>query len=451
MYDRLKNLISPLFLFCLLLLIFNDFYLKATFHNILTGKLSDFCGLFIFPIFWSAIFPRHKLSVFIITGVMFIYWKSEYATGLIDLINTFTNIQRTVDPTDLIALPVLFGAWIYLKGDPVAFPANSLIARLSTGLIGLVTIFSFCATSQQRYIQSFDQPHYVLLQASKLPDSAAYEEFKFYKTDSFLVVQIIHLYINKPVRDDDYNKNRSLVDLDQDVKARVADSTSLIPVGKITTLAIETDRGKDALRFNGGRLDGRFTRTKNNKLIIEGFYKMGIEDSTWTFSDTSSTDKAIYTFVNGERTNVKHFQNNKLISSTSINTRADTIRNFYIKIGIMILFITGIILWLIKNYRSTYPEQLKLNVVWKWLLCFISPFFIWLSHAGIKILLMNYNNDVFDMLATIIFIFLVACPLMFFIVFLIKLRKEIDVLLYWLLLGLACSIWTTCGTLIELS
>ena len=451
MYDRLKNLISPLFLFCLLLLLLNDFYLKATFHNILTGKLSDFCGLFIFPIFWSAIFPRHKVSVFIITGVVFVYWKSEYATGLIELINTFTNIHRTVDPTDLIALPVLFGAWIHLKDDSVAFPSNSLIARLSTWLIGLITVFSFCATSQQRYIQSFDQPQYVLLQASKLPDSANYEEFKFYKTDSFLVVWIDHLYINKPVRDDDYNKNRSLVDLDQDVKARVADSTSLIPVGKITTLTIETERGKDALRFNGGRLDGRFTRTKNNKLIIEGFYKMGIEDSTWIFRDTSSTHVVIQTFVKGERTNIKQFDHDKLISSAHINTRADTIRNKYIQIGLLVLLMVGIILWLFKNYRSAYPEQLKFSAVWKWLLCFISPVFIWLSHTGIRILLMDYNKDIFDMLATIIFIFLVTCPLMFFIIFLIKLRKEIDVLLYWLLLGLACSIWTTCGTLMELS
>ncbi len=51
MYERLKYLVSPLFIFVLFLLIINDFFLKAAFHNTFTGKLSDFSGLFIFPIF----------------------------------------------------------------------------------------------------------------------------------------------------------------------------------------------------------------------------------------------------------------------------------------------------------------------------------------------------------------------------------------------------------------
>lgn len=451
MYDRLRNLLSPIFIFCLLLLLLNDFYLKATFHNMLTGKVSDLCGLFIFPIFWSAVFPQRKLWVFIVSGVLFIYWKSEFASGLIELVNTIFSIQRTVDPTDLIALPVLLLAWIHIKGGSVAIPSHSLITRLSTWLIGIVTIFSFCATSQQRYLQSFDQPQYVLLKSAEIQDSIYYGEYKFYNVDSLLIVSINQLYITKPVRDDDYNKNRSLIDLDKDVIAGIKDGASLIPAGKITMLTINTPNGKDALRFNGSRLDGRFTRTKNNKIIIEGFYKMGVEDSTWTLRDTSNSIWVQQTFVKGERTSLRKFDHSKLISSTRINTRADTIRNTYIQIGIMILLVVGIMIGLVKNYRKTFPEQLQLNPIWKWLLCFISPFFIWLIHAGIRILLMDFNNDFFEILATIIFIFLFTCPLMFFIVFGIKLRKEIDVLLYCLLFGLLCSIWTTCGKLIELS
>ncbi|GGE38936.1 hypothetical protein GCM10011413_00600 [Pedobacter psychrotolerans] len=346
---------------------------------------------------------------------------------------------------------MLLVAWIHIKDGYATIFTNPLITRLSAVFIGVVSIFSFCATSQQSYIQSFEQPQYVLLQSTKIPDTTSYGEFKFYKTDSLIIVGIDHLYIRRPIRDDDFNKNRSLIDLDKDVMAMIADGTSLIPAGKVTKLTINTAQGKDALRFNGGRLDGRFTRTKNNKLIIEGFYKMGIEDSTWTFRDTSSTHVVIQTFVKGERTSIKQFDDDKLVSSTHINTRADTIRNKYIHIGILILLAVGIILWLVKNYRLTFPEQLKLKLVWKWLLCFISPIFIWLLHVGMRILLSDFNHDIFETIATIIFIFIVTCPLMFFIVFLIKLRKEIDVFLYWLLLGLVCSIWTTCGTLIELS
>ncbi len=451
MYDRLKNLLSPPFIFCLVLLILNDFILKATFHNMLTGKLSDFCGLFIFPIFWSAFFPKRKLWVFILTGVLFIYWKSEYASGLIEMVNTIFNIHRTVDYSDLIALPVLLLGWFHINGGPHIALNNSLLTRLSALFIGAVAIFSFCATTQQRYVQGFDQPQYVLLRAAKIPDTNSYYEFDFYKKDSLLVVQVNQVYISKPVRDDDYNKNRSIKELDKDVLARIADSASLIPSGKITTLSINTAQGKDSLRFNGGRLDGRFSRTKNGKVIIEGFYKMGLEDSTWIFRDSSSTNMLIQTFVNGERTRVRQYNRDKLISSNSINTRADTIRNTYVKIGILILFALGIILLIVRNYRSAYPAHLALKRGWMWLFCFISPFFVWLSHAGIRILLMDFSQDIFETLATIIFIFMATCPLMFVIVFWIKLRKETDILLYCLLFGLLCSIWTTCGTLIALA
>ncbi len=83
MYERLRILASPLFILFLVLLLVNDFYLKGAFHNALTGKLSDFSGLFIFPIFWSAIFPKRKALIFIATALLFAFWKSEYSTGLI--------------------------------------------------------------------------------------------------------------------------------------------------------------------------------------------------------------------------------------------------------------------------------------------------------------------------------------------------------------------------------
>lgn len=451
MYDRLKNLLSPLFIFCLGVLILNDLVLKATFHNMITGKLSDFCGLFIFPIFWSAVFPKHKLGVFIFSAVLFIYWKSEYASGLIELINTIFAVQRPIDPTDLIALPVLLLAWFHLKGCPKIVIGNSLFARLSAFFIGTVAIFSFCATTQQRYVQGFDQPQYVLLRSAMTPVADSPYEYDFYKKDSLLVFKVNQMFISKAVRYDDFNKNRSIRELDKYVLGQFADSANLISPGIINALSVSTAAGRDSLRFNGGRLDGPFSRTKNGKLIIAGFYKMGLEDSTWTIKDSSSTKVEILTFINGERTSVTQFENDKPISVSSINTRADTIRNTYVKIGILFLFVVGTILLLVRNYRRTYPEPLKLKPVWKWLFCFISPFFVWLLHVGIRILLMDFHQDFFETLATIIFIFIATCPLMFVVVFWMKLRMEIDMLLYCLLFALVCSIWTTCCTIIALS
>jgi hypothetical protein len=40
------------------LLLINDLYLKFEYHNYLTGKLSDFAGLFAFPYFFSCLIPK---------------------------------------------------------------------------------------------------------------------------------------------------------------------------------------------------------------------------------------------------------------------------------------------------------------------------------------------------------------------------------------------------------
>jgi len=455
MNNRLKNLISPLFIFFLVLLIINDFFMKPAFHNWFTGKLSDFCGLFIFPIFWSAIFPKQKIWVFISTAILFTFWKSEYASVIIQFITPYFSIGRTVDLSDLMALPMILLAWMYQKNDLQQAIGKSmgkaLISRLSAYFVGVVAIFSFCATTQQKYIQSFDQPQYVLLKNPIIHDLSSHSEFEFYKRDSLLVIKINSLSISKPVRYDDYNKNLSLKNLDKDVLYDIADSASLVSPGKITILTVDTEEGIDSLRFNGGRLDGRFVRIKNGKPIIEGLYKMGFEDSTWIIRDTIGSDKVIKTFVNGETTSIKHYNHDKLKSSSKINTRSDTIFNTYIQLAILIVCMGGIVFWLYKNYLNTVPEYLKLKLLWKLLICFLAPLFVWLLYFGIRLLLMNYDQDIFETLATIIFIFIAIFPLMFIIVFWIKLRKEIDILLYCILFALACSAWATYVTLQAIS
>ena len=64
------------FILGLAILLLNDFYLKTLFGNWFTGKLSDFAGLFIFPMFWSILFPRFKNKIYFVTLIIFIYWLS---------------------------------------------------------------------------------------------------------------------------------------------------------------------------------------------------------------------------------------------------------------------------------------------------------------------------------------------------------------------------------------
>ena len=102
-------LLNPIFLACLLILALNDHFLKAHYPGWVTGKLSDFAGLLIFPLFLAFLFPRQARAMPLLTGLFFIFWKSPLSTSCIDWYNTCApiGITRTVDYSDLLALTVL--------------------------------------------------------------------------------------------------------------------------------------------------------------------------------------------------------------------------------------------------------------------------------------------------------------------------------------------------------
>ena len=114
-----RILLSPLFLLGLIVLLLNDFYLKAQFNNFLTGKLSDFAGLFIFPLFFAAFFPKRKLLIYFLTGFLFVFWKSPFSQSEIDLWNSISlfNLGRVIDYTDLLAVLVLPLSYFYFKTE----------------------------------------------------------------------------------------------------------------------------------------------------------------------------------------------------------------------------------------------------------------------------------------------------------------------------------------------
>jgi hypothetical protein len=150
-------LLSPAFIFGLLLLLANEFIFKTAFHNALTGKLSDVAGLFIFPIFWTAFAPARKRAIYLLTALGFIFWKSVYAQSLIDSWNELRvfDIGRTVDITDLLALAVLPFSYLYSARQQTRFLASPRIAdrfiaqRIATCGIILISVFAFTATQRQ--------------------------------------------------------------------------------------------------------------------------------------------------------------------------------------------------------------------------------------------------------------------------------------------------------------
>ncbi|MFK7951207.1 MAG: hypothetical protein AB8B73_00045 [Ekhidna sp.] len=128
----------------LFILFGNDFFLKGMFHNWVTGKLSDFAGLFVFAIFWAALLPKKSKLIYVGVAVFFIFWKSPLSQPLINTINeiTFLHYVRVIDWTDLMALSVLpFAFWFqfnYSSKTHTYIPAPLSIAFAS---------FLFIATS----------------------------------------------------------------------------------------------------------------------------------------------------------------------------------------------------------------------------------------------------------------------------------------------------------------
>ncbi|MBO9658309.1 MAG: hypothetical protein J7527_05740, partial [Chitinophagaceae bacterium] len=98
-------LLHPAFIISLFLLLLNDISLKYQFANTFTGKLSDFSGLFVFTLFWIALFPANKKSIAFITAILFIWWKSPLSASFIYWWNEtmFFSVSRIIDYSDLLA------------------------------------------------------------------------------------------------------------------------------------------------------------------------------------------------------------------------------------------------------------------------------------------------------------------------------------------------------------
>lgn len=139
----LNKIGHPIFLFSVLLLMLNDQLFKSAFHNELTGKLSDFAGLFAFPFLFSVLFPRKKCLIHILAAIGFLLWNSPVSQGMIDVLNGwYVPISRTIDYTDNIALTSIVFSYFTLKsGYYFQFPPV-----LKKTLISLSCV-AFIATS----------------------------------------------------------------------------------------------------------------------------------------------------------------------------------------------------------------------------------------------------------------------------------------------------------------
>ncbi len=128
---RAPEFFSAVPLLAVAILATNDHFLKAAFHNTLTGKLSDFAGCFFLPLYVSAMLAfvtrwslerrmwigaATTLSIFVPVSVS--RPAADFVCRLVELIAIPLGIgpQRIAsDPTDLIAVPMICLAFLYSK------------------------------------------------------------------------------------------------------------------------------------------------------------------------------------------------------------------------------------------------------------------------------------------------------------------------------------------------
>lgn len=128
----LPEFIAPLPLAAVALMAVNDFWLKPTFHNALTGKLSDVAICFFLPLFVSALLTPTRLSLrrrvlagAAFSALLFTALKTSRAAADV-FVGALTHVgpllglhhfRAVVDPSDLIALPFIALAVLY-AGQP---------------------------------------------------------------------------------------------------------------------------------------------------------------------------------------------------------------------------------------------------------------------------------------------------------------------------------------------
>lgn len=144
MHARPDLLASYAFVGALAILLLNDFVLKEAWGNLITGKLSDFAGLFAFPVFWTAVLPRYRTLIHWGTAALFVLWKLPVSEPLIVNWNSWAplTVGRTADPTDLLALTSVACAYYFSLASHRQIPLPAVRWAMVP-----IALFAFAATS----------------------------------------------------------------------------------------------------------------------------------------------------------------------------------------------------------------------------------------------------------------------------------------------------------------
>jgi len=147
-------LLSPWALVSVAIILINDHALKGTFGNMVTGKLSDVAGVFLFPLLLLSVFEVLRRNLvgraaiawsIAVTGIGFAAVKVvppigdayEWVIGFLRLTaggfrGDLLPILVYRDPSDLWVLPILFASYLVITHNrtraPEGAPEHELIS-----------------------------------------------------------------------------------------------------------------------------------------------------------------------------------------------------------------------------------------------------------------------------------------------------------------------------------
>lgn len=255
----------------------NDLFFKSIFNNALTGKLSDFAGLFIFPIFWTALFPAHKKSVYWLTAVLFIIWKSPHSQYFIETWNKFGifSISRVVDYSDLSALLILPLSF-YSEGKKASLKK----LRLHPVVPIVLTAFSFIATSYNTNIAAkkdyaFDFPLHTLKE--KINNLQTIKHWNNYTNSSYILDSASQHQVNNFTGDSIPASNSAMLTVEDTMQIYVLDDFCFD--GYEAEIVLSGDNFRSNLKLIGFQHrcphDGKFIlpikRQNDQKILTNSF------------------------------------------------------------------------------------------------------------------------------------------------------------------------------------
>ncbi len=407
---NLKLLTTPAFIAGLALLLLNDFILKGYYGNWLTGKLSDFAGLFVFALFWMAIFPGFRKQVLWSVAIFFIWWKSPWSDGFIYFFQELLNyhIVRVVDYTDLMALVMLPIALVYYEKSKKKY------LKVSPVLIALPAVFAFVATSPVRPMVYFtDSPVAPVIAWQKSSDSlwvkripdrmtqvlradtsegyttyqgwfSAINDLYVAEFEDILLFRVgsVPIWGERPKRLDDFEKSKTKIRLSDFVLPDFRNTVQPPDdwyLKKLDTFFIKTNcfGFPEEMSFKNSKLHGPYKQFfPEGQLKVTGTYYHGLEDGKWTtYGQNGLIEQEVF-YTRGQRTKQIWYSNGEPYETKKYKLR----KTFFMHSNVA--FWSSMSLSLFFGVRVVRPgeqERMKRGKGWIFLLSLVLP-------AGIKIL-----------------------------------------------------------------